>query len=80
MYTLTKKQRIARAQDEAYARDMQEIKSMELASAEAEILDEIEAENKALRTRGGIFEDACGGPLVVSDESTKALARSRVAY
>ena len=77
MLKLTKKQ--LNAQEEAYARDMREIQAMDLASAESEILDEIEADHAATRTRGGMFEDAYGGPIVVSDESTKALARSRVA-
>jgi hypothetical protein len=76
MSKLTNKQRIK--QEEAYARDMREIQAMALTSAEAEILDEIEAENKAERTHGGMFEDAYGGPLVVSDACTQALARSRV--
>jgi hypothetical protein len=77
MSKLTNKQRIK--QEEAYARDMREIQAMSLASAEAEILDEIEADNKAKRTHGGIFQDAYGGPLVVPDESTKALAQARIA-
>jgi hypothetical protein len=77
MSKLTNKQRIK--QEEAYARDMREIQAMDLASAEAEILDEIEADNKAKRTHGGIFQDAYGGPLVVPDESTKALAQARIA-
>jgi len=77
MSKLTNKQRIK--QEEAYARDMREIQAMALASAEAEILDEIEADNKAKRTHGGIFQDAYGGPLVVPDESTKALAQARIA-
>lgn len=76
MSKLTKKQRIA--QEEAYAREMLEIKAMDLASSEAEILDEIREEKKAERTHGGMFEDAYGGPLVVSDESTKALAQNRI--
>jgi hypothetical protein len=77
MSKLTNKQRIA--QEKAYAREMQEIHAMDLASAESEILDEIEADNKAKRTHGGMFEDAYGGPLVVPDESTKALAQARIA-
>ena len=76
MSKLTKKQLNAQ---EAYAREMREIQAMDLASAESEILAEIEAENKAERTRGGMFEDAYGGPIVAPDESTRALARSRVA-
>jgi hypothetical protein len=77
MSKLTKKQ--LNAQKEAYARDMREIHAIDAASAEGEIIDEIEAQNKAERTRGGMFEDAYGGPLVVSDESTKALAHARIA-
>jgi hypothetical protein len=77
MSKLTNKQRIA--QEDAYARDMREIHAMDLASAESEILDEIEADNKAKRTRGGVFAEAYGGPLVVSNESTKALAHARIA-
>jgi hypothetical protein len=77
MSKLTNKQRIA--QEEAYARDMREIHAIHLAQAESEILVEIEAANKAERTHDGMFEDAYGGPLVVPNESTKALARRRVA-
>ena len=78
MSKLTKKQ--LNAQEEAYARDMREIQAMDLASAESEILAELETANKAERTHGGMFEDAYGGPIVVSDESTRALARSSVAF
>jgi hypothetical protein len=77
MSKLTNKQRLA--QEEAYAREMQEIHAIDLASAKSEILDEIEADNKAKRTHGGMFADAYGGPLVVSNESTKALAHARIA-
>jgi hypothetical protein len=52
---------------------------MDLASAESEILAELEAANKAERTRDGMFQDAYGEPIVVSNESTRSLARSRVA-
>jgi hypothetical protein len=77
MSKLTNKQRIA--QEEAYYREMRELKAIDLARAEQQILAEIEAENKAKRTHGGMFEDAYGGPLVVSDESTKELAQARIA-
>jgi hypothetical protein len=58
---------------------MREIQAMDLASAESEILAELEAANKAERTRDGMFQDAYGEPIVVSNESTRSLARSRVA-
>ncbi len=77
MSKFTNKQRLA--QEEAYAREMREINAMDLASAESEILHEIEADNKAKRTHGGMLQDSYGGPLVVPDESTKALAQARLA-
>ena len=64
MLKITKKQRIA--QEEAYAKEMQELEIIDNMAAEKEILKEIEAEAKAERTRGGMFEDAYGGPLVIS--------------
>jgi hypothetical protein len=66
MTKLTKKQLNAQ-EEEAYARDMREIQAMDLASAESAIIVELEVENKDERTRGGMFEDAYGGPIVVSN-------------
>jgi hypothetical protein len=75
MSTLTKKQRIK--QEEAYASEMQALKALDFAVEERQIIYEIDAEKSAERTRHGLFEDAYGGPLVVSDECTRALALTR---
>ena len=64
MLKITKKQRIA--QEEAYAKEMRELEIMDNMAAEKEILKEIEAAAVFERTRGNMFEDAYGGPLVIS--------------
>jgi hypothetical protein len=75
MSTLTKKQRIK--QEEAYASEMQALKTLDFAESQRQIVSEIDAESIAERTRHGLFQDAYSGPLVVSDECTRALALTR---